>query len=225
MSKLEEFFAKELRMRLGSGAVWRNYRPDWLAGVSGCALEMDIYLPQQRLVIEIQGQQHFNFVPHFHGEYERFQAQQERDKLKRQLLKQRGLRLIEVTSESDLQYVIDALERRSSKRAERAPSRTKQRRAASLEKNISRCEEQLLHKKLLKPRRAYFVRLVVGCLAGFGKQGGFTQAQQSNREMKDLAGRLQVLVSYILKGPAKFDLNPEHKRDLEAYLRWCFSQR
>lgn len=64
---------------------------DWLRGMS-----LDFYVPQYKVGIECQGEQHFNPVEIFGGENE-FKRQTERDKLKYQLCKNNGVKLMYFT--------------------------------------------------------------------------------------------------------------------------------
>lgn len=57
-------------------------------------LTYDFYLPQQKLLIEFQGGQHFSFVPHFHGTTQSFHRQQLRDCKKQDLAKAWGYKLL-----------------------------------------------------------------------------------------------------------------------------------
>ena len=73
-----------------------HYRPDWLEG-----LELDIFLPERRIGIEYQGQQHYIPVEHWGGE-KALKAQKERDKKKARLCKANGVLLRTVTYKEDI---------------------------------------------------------------------------------------------------------------------------
>jgi hypothetical protein len=68
--------------------IIRHHRPDWLQG-----LEIDIFLPDLRLAIEYQGQQHFHAVEAWGGT-DALHALQDRDHRKASLCEERGVRLI-----------------------------------------------------------------------------------------------------------------------------------
>lgn len=53
-----------------------------------------------RFILEIQGRQHFEFVPHFHGTMAKFAEQQEHDQKKRTWAEMNGYKMIEIR-ESD----------------------------------------------------------------------------------------------------------------------------
>lgn len=69
--------------------VERHYRPDWLKG-----LELDIFLPEYKLGIEYQGQQHFTPMGHWGGEL-KFKELQQRDVAKKKYCKENRVKLIE----------------------------------------------------------------------------------------------------------------------------------
>ena len=61
----------------------------------GTSLFADFYIHSQRLMIEVQGEQHTNFVPFFHKDKQSFGKAKLRDKTKRQWCENNGIRLIE----------------------------------------------------------------------------------------------------------------------------------
>ena len=65
-------------------------------------LSYDFYLPKQNVLIEYQGQQHYEECSYFGGE-ERFKIQQYHDKLKREYSKKHGYTLLELTYKLDTQ--------------------------------------------------------------------------------------------------------------------------
>lgn len=80
-----------LSLRLGKYTIRENHRPPWLDG-----MELDFYIEELRIAIEVQGQQHFQFVPFFHKDYDDFNAQQERDKDKAMLCRKNGIQLFHI---------------------------------------------------------------------------------------------------------------------------------
>lgn len=97
-STLEEMFQKP----------FPKIRPSFLNNpVTGGRhnLEIDCYNDELRLGVEVQGVQHYKYVPFFHKNYEAFMNQKYRDQMKRYLCKENGIRLIEVpynTKDSNL---------------------------------------------------------------------------------------------------------------------------
>ena len=59
-------------------------------------MSYDFYLPEYNLLIEYQGQQHYEPVEHFGGE-EKFRIQQERDKKKRKMAQEKNIELLEIS--------------------------------------------------------------------------------------------------------------------------------
>lgn len=58
----------------------------------------DFYLPDRRIIIEYNGEQHYEDVPHFRRYKDwSLEAQQERDRTLRDVCRQRGIRLIEIS--------------------------------------------------------------------------------------------------------------------------------
>lgn len=60
-------------------------------------LLFDFYLPELKVLIEVQGDQHFKFNKFFHREKSNFQGQKYRDSLKTQWASEQGLKLVALT--------------------------------------------------------------------------------------------------------------------------------
>jgi hypothetical protein len=59
-------------------------RPDFLRNdVTGYNLEIDLYNEDLRLGVEINGDQHYKFIPFFHRNKDAFRSQQYRDEMKK----------------------------------------------------------------------------------------------------------------------------------------------
>jgi hypothetical protein len=78
--------------------IHRHFRPDWLN-----KLELDVYLPELKLGIEYQGQQHFHAIDAWGGE-EALEKLQERDLIKKELCLIHGVKLIEIDYTEPLTY-------------------------------------------------------------------------------------------------------------------------
>ena len=74
----------------------RHYHPDWLEG-----LELDLYLPGLKMAFEYQGIQHFEPIEHWGG-ITQLKKQQEHDKKKKEICKERGVLLICINYDEDL---------------------------------------------------------------------------------------------------------------------------
>lgn len=57
-------------------------------------LELDLYNENLKLAIEFNGQQHYEFIPRFHGNQKRYHEQIYRDELKKKLCEKEGVFLI-----------------------------------------------------------------------------------------------------------------------------------
>jgi len=83
--------------------------PPWLKG-----LELDGYNNKYKIAFEYNGEQHYKFTPYFHKKLSDFEWQQIRDQLKRFLLKQERIKLIDIPytyncqKEKDLYKFIDS---------------------------------------------------------------------------------------------------------------------
>jgi hypothetical protein len=87
---------KLVKLLFADYEVIREARFDWLGGQ-----RIDIFIPAVAVAIEYQGEQHFRPVGLFGGEVG-FREAQLRDKLKRQLCKSNGVKLIYFTHSEDL---------------------------------------------------------------------------------------------------------------------------
>jgi hypothetical protein len=88
-----EQIAHDILIELGHQP--RKCRPKWLLNPeTGRSLELDIYIPEFKMAIEIQGAQHFRPLKFFGGE-SAFIEQQKRDNLKRKLCAENNVCLIE----------------------------------------------------------------------------------------------------------------------------------
>jgi len=76
-SKLQRQVSALLSTHLGQYTIRENYRPEWLGG-----LELDFYIEELEVGIEVQGRQHFEYTPMFHASYGAFLEQKERDEQK-----------------------------------------------------------------------------------------------------------------------------------------------
>lgn len=84
-----------------------NYRPDWLISDLGERCELDFYVRRLSLAIEVQGEQHYKFIPYFHRTYEGFLAQQRRDQFKSIVCHAEGVRLFLVHTSNDILPISD----------------------------------------------------------------------------------------------------------------------
>ena len=71
-----------------------------LPGCGRHTLYADFYLPHRKLMIECQGRQHYEYVPHFHVNKVEFAMSRVRDKLKSQWCDTNGITLVKLSYES-----------------------------------------------------------------------------------------------------------------------------
>lgn len=77
--------------------IFRNFRPHWLYG-----LELDIWIPEESLAFEYQGQQHSTSIEHWGGK-EALEKTKERDMRKKKLCQANGVNLICVNYDDPLE--------------------------------------------------------------------------------------------------------------------------
>ena len=61
---------------------------------AGQPLYLDFYLPLRKLGVEVHGQQHYGFVPYFHGDERSFLRSNVRDQLKAEWCELNRIRLV-----------------------------------------------------------------------------------------------------------------------------------
>lgn len=108
-SKLQQQVGKTICSILEGCRVQENIRPEWLIIPDGERCELDFYIESLGIAIEVQGAQHYIYVPHFHQTYENFLRQTKRDSFKRYTCQKRGIRLYEISSESELDELIASI--------------------------------------------------------------------------------------------------------------------
>lgn len=76
--------------------IIRHHRPNWLEG-----LEIDIYIPSEKLAFEYQGLQHFQAVEHWGGKA-KLEIQKEHDRRKKRICEENGICLICINYDEEL---------------------------------------------------------------------------------------------------------------------------
>jgi hypothetical protein len=87
----EGFIANLIGDTFESQKIQRNIRPEWLRSSKGKCLELDIFMPQMKLAIEIQGLQH---SVDLYGKPKQLAKRKENDLFKKRICKKRGVKLI-----------------------------------------------------------------------------------------------------------------------------------
>lgn len=106
-SKLQRKVKRDLAQALPDLTINENRRPSWLSvHTDGQKVELDFYIPELAIAIEVQGRQHSEYVPFFHGDEAGYQAQQQRDRVKAEACERLGITLYEVYGPDDWQQVL-----------------------------------------------------------------------------------------------------------------------
>lgn len=106
MSKLQSEIRRILIDYLGRHEIYENIRPEWLRAPNGSRLELDFYIPDLRMAIEVQGNQHYTFTPIFHDTYDDFKKRVEYDDIKREVCREKDIYLFEVTSREEVLEIV-----------------------------------------------------------------------------------------------------------------------
>jgi len=77
----------------------------------GLNLYIDIYVPSLCLAVEVHGQQHYEFVPHFHGHVHRFGRSRLNDDLKKEWCELNEIRYVELAYNESAEQWADKLRR------------------------------------------------------------------------------------------------------------------
>jgi|SRR6185437_15717801 len=95
ISKMHQQVAEYLQKRFPDHKFAMNCYESWnINPKTGARLELDLYSEELKLACEINGRQHYEYIPKFHPNGEKdFKAQQYRDKAKRKNCKDRGIQL------------------------------------------------------------------------------------------------------------------------------------
>jgi|SRR5690606_6220845 len=65
---------------------------------------IDLYINLLKLAVEVQGEQHFKFCPHFHKTKADFYMQKKRDREKREFLENQGITLVELRFDEESKW-------------------------------------------------------------------------------------------------------------------------
>ncbi|MBQ8626883.1 MAG: hypothetical protein IJ419_12040 [Agathobacter sp.] len=76
-----------------------------------CVMPYDFELPKNHIIIEVQGNQHFEYIEHFHGSIENFEYQQWKDTIKKEYAEKHGYQVVYINynelSSGEYQKIID----------------------------------------------------------------------------------------------------------------------
>ena len=91
MSYIQDLVKNQIAIWFPKTKILENYRPEWLIG-----LEMDLYLPEFNLAIEVNGLQHFVKIDAFFKKESQFEMQLIRDHIKKKILQNEKIKLISI---------------------------------------------------------------------------------------------------------------------------------
>ena len=74
--------------------------------VAGTKMTLDFYNANKKVAVEVQGQQHTQYVPFFHGRRGNFASQLRRDEKKLTFCELNGIKLVEIYVEDDLNKIL-----------------------------------------------------------------------------------------------------------------------
>jgi hypothetical protein len=75
-------------------------------------LAVDFYLPFYKLIIEVQGEQHYKYIPYFHGDILGFWSSKKRDRNKRKWAELNNLLLVELPYNESIEQWTDRIRTR-----------------------------------------------------------------------------------------------------------------
>ena len=110
--KNEIKLTKLLESYYGKNNVITSFRPIWAMSTKWVLYEYDIYIKNKDILIEYNGQQHYEYTPFFHKTKMEFLNQVKRDTRKARLAKKNGKKLIVFKYDEPLfeDYVINKIE-------------------------------------------------------------------------------------------------------------------
>lgn len=108
-SKLQRRVSEELSKHFGGYTIRENIRPEWMVDETGQRLELDFFIKELNVAIEVQGAQHFVYTPHFHEDAQGFHEQLKRDRNKNVACEKRGIALYEIIDNISLDETIESI--------------------------------------------------------------------------------------------------------------------
>lgn len=93
-----------LKITFGRENVIASVHPLWAFSSKGVLLEYDVGVPKEKLLVEYNGIQHYEYPNFFHKTRQEFEEQKERDKLKIRLAQDNGWHLLVIKCDEEVTY-------------------------------------------------------------------------------------------------------------------------
>jgi len=106
-SKLQKRVSELLSIHFGKYTIKENIRPDWLITKNGERLELDFLIIELSCAVEVQGEQHYRFIPFFHSDHNGYKKRLEWDRIKKDLCWKNGVTLYHIDNEQDAMLSIE----------------------------------------------------------------------------------------------------------------------
>ncbi len=110
-SKLQRYVSEQLSVFFGGFTIRENVRPEWLLSPDSGRLELDFFIEELDVAIEVQGAQHYKFMPHFHASYDDFLKRRRDDQFKAEVCITLGIQLFEASNKAEADQVIQQIYR------------------------------------------------------------------------------------------------------------------
>lgn len=108
-SQLQRKMSRAISDNFGGYTIRENYRPCWMTATDGARLELDFYIEELKVAIEVQGEQHYRYIEFMHGDYAGWLKRQSYDLEKKSICSERNILLLEVSEERDFPGVIEKM--------------------------------------------------------------------------------------------------------------------
>lgn len=115
--------------------IRENHRPDWMMSSCGQRLELDFFIEELGIAFEVQGAQHYQYVPFFHKTYEQYEQRKKADEEKEFICRANAVKLIKIYTMTDAIVAIANIKERlglyqqaaiqAEKEAERAAAKSR----------------------------------------------------------------------------------------------------
>jgi hypothetical protein len=109
-SKLQNYLSERLYGNFPFLHILENHRPSWLISSDGKRLELDFFIESLLMAIEVQGQQHYEYIEFFHKYRHKFVERKLLDREKKDLCYGKGISLVEILTEQDADILVGKIQ-------------------------------------------------------------------------------------------------------------------